>query len=377
MSDHGRSGFGEELFRSGFVDTVDEPLTDETSIGFDGVHRSSGTASGGRGGFPGGGQRVAVEGGAASLDDAGDDPLDVVTAVGGDDHRGSRVLEAGGIDAIDRVRAADSGVVVPTDGQVTGERSEVQEHEPSNDDRDPPDASHPPDPTNDDRLVIPRWLKIGGGLFAVFLTAAMAFAIFEPIQVLPRLRLAPGYALTADDGSIVTSEDARGVITLYTFSRTDCGAACSDIDRIMAEVRDRVAAEVDLGDVEFRLVTIALDPLAPDQEDAVGQLRAAAASGGADGASWRWVGGSETELRNIVGAGFRRPYESTSSTEFDPGFILVDGLGVVRGDYRYETLGDTADKLTRHVGILSDELKYANGAAGVAYEAAHLFLCYP
>lgn len=238
------------------------------------------------------------------------------------------------------------------------------------------------DPTNDDRLVIPRWVKIAGGCFALFVAAAMAFAIFEPIQVLPRLRLAPGYALTADDGSIVTSEDARGVITLYTFSRTDCGPSCEEIDDIMAEVGERVEAEVDLGEVEFRLVTIALDPLAldplvSDRESAVVDLRAAAAAAGADGIDWRWVGGTETDLRNVVGAGFRRPYESVSSTDFDPGFILVDGLGVVRGDYRYETLGDTADKLTRHVGILGDELKYANGAAGVAYEAAHLFLCYP
>jgi protein SCO1/2 len=233
------------------------------------------------------------------------------------------------------------------------------------------------DPTNDDRLVIPRWLKIGAGVFGLFVAAAMAFAIFEPIQVLPRLRLAPGYALTAEDGSMVTSEDGRGVITLYTFSRTDCGEACEEIDTIMTDVGDRVEAEVDLGEVDFRLITVALDPLSSDRDRAVDDLSTAAAAAGADGTTWRWVGGSEADLRNVVGAGFRRPFESTSSTDFDPGFILVDGLGVVRGDYRYETLGDTADKLTRHVGILGDELKYANGAAGVAYEAAHLFLCYP
>jgi protein SCO1/2 len=178
--------------------------------------------------------------------------------------------------------------------------------------------------------------------------------------------------LTAEDGSILTSEDGRGAITLYTFSRTDCGDDCADIDTTMASVREQVAAEVDLGDVDFRLVTIALDPN-PDGW----ALAAAAAESGADGVSWRWVGGTESELRDVVGSGFRRPYVSTSATDFDPGFILVDGLGVVRGDYRYDTLGDTADKLARHVGILGDELRYANGAAGVAYEAAHLFLCYP
>ncbi len=223
--------------------------------------------------------------------------------------------------------------------------------------------------------MLPRWLKAGGVVFALFIGAALAFAIFEPIQVLPRIRLAPGYALTSDDGSLVTSEDTRGEITLYTFSRTDCGEACANIDQIMAEVRDGVAAEVDLGEVDFRLVTIALDALPED--GSAESLATAAESAGADGDVWRWVGGTERELQNVVGAGFRRSYQTASATEFDPGFVLVDGLGVVRGDYRYETLGDTADKLTRHVGVLGDELRYRNGTTAIAYEAAHLFLCYP
>lgn len=230
---------------------------------------------------------------------------------------------------------------------------------------------------DDEKLIVPRWMKIVGGLFALFAVGAVAFAVFEPIQVLPRIRLAPGYALAADDGSLATSEESRGVITLYTFSRTDCGDECADIDRIMAEVGERVAAEVDLGEIDFHLVTIALDPLGDDPGANTEALRTAAATSGADGETWRWVGGTERQLRDVVGAGFRRPWESSSATDFDPGFILVDGLGVVRGDYRYETLGDTADKLVRHVGILGQELRYATGAGAIAYDAAHLFLCYP
>lgn len=221
-------------------------------------------------------------------------------------------------------------------------------------------------------MVLPRWLKAIGAIVALLIGAALAFAIFEPIQVLPQLRLAPGYSLTTAEGERLTSEDQRGSVTLYTFSRTDCGDSCESIDRTMAEVRDGVDELVDLGDVEFRLVTIALDPI--EDPPALAEAESAA---GADGERWQWVGGTEAELANVVGAGFRRPYQATSDGGFDPGFILVDGLGVVRGDYRYETLGDTADKLVRHVDILADELRYKHGAASLAYDAAHLFLCYP
>lgn len=202
----------------------------------------------------------------------------------------------------------------------------------------------------------------------------MAFAIFEPIQVLPRIRLAPGYALMAEDGSMVTSENARGTVTLYSFAPTDCESQCDDMFDTMRSVRSRIDGEIDLGETDFRLITIALDEV-DDHEP----LAAAAARSEADGSTWRWIGGSESAVRNVAGAGFQRFYEvaDDGSINFDPGFILVDGNGVIRGEYRYQTLADDADKFVRHAQILAEEIRYAQGPAAVAYEAAHLFLCYP
>jgi protein SCO1/2 len=84
-------------------------------------------------------------------------------------------------------------------------------------------------------------------------------------------------------------------------------------------------------------------------------------------------------MSTVVGAGFRRYLDASDPNDvrFDPGFIIVDGNGVVRGDYQYQTLADEADKLVRHLDILAGELRHADGPAGAAYEAAHLFLCYP
>lgn len=207
----------------------------------------------------------------------------------------------------------------------------------------------------------------------MLVVAVMAFAIFEPIQVLPRIRLSPGFALVDQSGTALTSDGARGEVVLYGFAYGDCGEACESSLSTMDEVARRVPVETDLGDVPFRVVTISLDP-ARDAD----RLGALAERAGADGEIWRWATATSDELRRVVGNGFKVPYEqSGDEIRFDPRFVLVDGWGVVRGEYRYSTLADDADKLVRHVGILGEELRNSSGVASVAYEAAHVFLCYP
>lgn len=213
-------------------------------------------------------------------------------------------------------------------------------------------------------------------MVVALVVGAFAFTVWQPIQVLPRIGLAPGYALVDQHGDRYTSESARGSITLYAFAPLDCGTRCDAADATLAEVSRRVAAEVDLGDVGFRVVTIALDPVSEADPAA---LAAAAGRSGADGERWRWIGGDEDRVRTLVGAGFRRGYEPGADGElrFDPGFVLVDGNGLIRGDYRYRTTAPDTDKLVGNLQVLAGEIRNAHGAAAVAYEAAHLFLCYP
>ncbi len=215
------------------------------------------------------------------------------------------------------------------------------------------------------------WIGIPGALLVL---AVMAFAIFEPIQVLPRIRLSPGYLLADQEGASFTSEDVRGDIVLYTFRYSGCGEECDGLDETMMAVRDRIG-EVDLGDTEFRLVTISFDPATDTTE----VLTAEADEVGADGLQWRFATGEEAHLANVVKAGFKVWYEENDdgSFSFDPTLILVDGWGVIRGEYEYRTLKSDADKIIHHLDILTAEIRNASGAAGLAYEAAHLFLCYP
>jgi len=132
---------------------------------------------------------------------------------------------------------------------------------------------------------------------------------------------------------------------------------------------------MDLDGTPFTLVTISFDP----EYDTPNVLQAYATSLGADPARWHFATlNSPTLLKTIVGGGFEAYYEQQpdGSFDFSPTYVLVDGWGIVRGQYRYETLASDVDRISRHVGVLAEEVQKSTGANRLVYEAAHLFLCY-
>lgn len=209
---------------------------------------------------------------------------------------------------------------------------------------------------------------------ALIILAAVAFAVFEPIQVLPRIRLAPGYLLVDQSAETITSEDVRGDIVLYNFGYSGCGEACASMNDTMREVQARLD-EADVGDTDVRFLTVSFDP----DTDTPDVLSGYADQMGADPEIWRFATGDPVHLQNVVKAGFEAYYEERpdGSFMFDPVFILVDGWGVIRGEYRYQTSASDADKIVHHLDILGEEIRNSRGAASLAYEAAHFFLCYP
>ncbi|MGA9598321.1 MAG: SCO family protein [Acidimicrobiia bacterium] len=204
--------------------------------------------------------------------------------------------------------------------------------------------------------------------------AAVAFAVFQPIQVLPRIRLAPGYLLVNQDGETVSSEDVRGDIVLYDFTYSGCGDECAAMNDTMAAIQSRLD-EIDAGDTDIRFMTVSFDP----EHDTPGVLRDYAATLGANTAQWQFVTGDPIHVTNVVKSGFEVYYQPQpdGTYTFAPVFVLVDGWGVIRGEYRYQTNASDADKIVHHMDILGEEVRNAHGAAALAYEAAHFFLCYP
>ncbi|NDJ34405.1 MAG: SCO family protein [Chloroflexi bacterium] len=218
-------------------------------------------------------------------------------------------------------------------------------------------------------------LPILYGVLAAIVVGALAFKIFQPVQVLPRVRLAPGYAMLDQNGDRLTNESVRGSFVLYTFTYTRCETdACAQIDETMLAVQESLDA-LELGGIPLRLVTISFDPA----HDTPTDLAAYAGQIGADPAVWQFATHSNPDLlKTIIGGGFEVYYtpDEQGGYTFDPTFVLVDGLGIIRGEYRYQTIAPDTDRITRHINVLAEEAHHSTGAATVAYEAAHLFLCY-
>jgi protein SCO1/2 len=207
----------------------------------------------------------------------------------------------------------------------------------------------------------------------VLLAAApAAFVAFRPVTVIPRLSLAPGFALRDQDGERLTSDDLRGHLTLYGFTSTGCRPPeCAGVTPAMRSVRDGLA-KLDLGDVPVRLVTVSFDP----ERDDPARLREAAMQVGAEPPGWSFaVPADTTAARALVGSGFGVWYEARPNGTFrsDPVLLLVDGLGIRRVEYRVGT--PDAEQILADIGELATEAR-AEGAMRFAYEAAHFFSCY-
>lgn len=224
------------------------------------------------------------------------------------------------------------------------------------------------------------WLYL---LLALPVAGAMAFSIFRPITVLPRIGLSPGFTLRDQDGALVNNEAFRGQLTLYTFTYTQCDDDCPITPATLARLRQDVAAIAPEG-LEVSLVTITLDP----ERDTSAALAAAAADLEAEypaGIDWTWLTADNPAfIRSVVGNGFSLYYKAQDPAgadatdyrvRFDPRIVLVDGWGTLRAEYRV-TEPDMAI-IARDLRLLTEEAQNSEGTARLAYEAAHLFLCYP
>jgi protein SCO1/2 len=211
--------------------------------------------------------------------------------------------------------------------------------------------------------------RIFYGLALLPLVAVILFAALRPLKVLPRIRISPGYMLVDQNGNRVSSEEMRGQITLYSFTSTNCGLPCAGSEGVMADVAAQLQPQ---SDVPVELVTIAVDEqaLLPDT------LRAYALGKGIE-PTRRLLTGEAQQVKLVVGGGFSTFYErdSRGQLQLDPALMLVDGLGILRAKYRGRL--PSPSTILRDIDLLTQEARNSTGLTRYAYEAAHLFLCYP
>jgi protein SCO1/2 len=237
------------------------------------------------------------------------------------------------------------------------------------------------------------------GLPTLLVAGVMAFNIFRPILVLPRIGIGPGFGMSNLSDTKITNETMRGKLVLYSFTYTNCDKACPTLMEKLQETRERLNnGEIDLENVEIEIVTVTIDP----ERDTPAVLSDYAASYGAapgntdNAVPWHFMTNENPELVEImVSSGFDLYHKKIEgeqannySFEFVPMIVLIDGWGIIRSEYRqYEANerrsfsdGDTdidPDILVRDLDLLAKEVRNSKGLASAAYEAAHLFSCYP
>ena len=205
-------------------------------------------------------------------------------------------------------------------------------------------------------------------LLALLASSIIAFVIFQPITVLPRITLAPGFNFVDQNGRFLSNETLRGNITLYSFSHANCDLDCplsaGEITAVYQTLNRQLPASTNL-----QLVTLSLDPA----NDTPEQLQAITAGV----ANWHWLTGDPQRLRYAIGGGFDLYYaqRADGSIKFEPRYILVDSKGLIRA-YYYNATPDS-NILLRDINFLTEEQKNSTSSKRFAYEAAHLFACYP
>ncbi|MEZ4663425.1 MAG: SCO family protein [Caldilineaceae bacterium] len=118
-------------------------------------------------------------------------------------------------------------------------------------------------------------------------------------------------------------------------------APCPQTGAAMRQIQQRLQS-VDTGGIPIQLVTISFDPARDTPE----RLTEYAEQVDADLRNWRFVTGATDQLKSVIGGGFGvyyAPEEAANGAapdvqfKFEPTFVLVDGLGILRAEYRTAT----------------------------------------
>ena len=208
-------------------------------------------------------------------------------------------------------------------------------------------------------------------LLVLPIVGILLFVTLQPVLVLPRMRLSPGYLLINQDGEQVSHENLRGHIVIYHVAYTGCGDACAQSWSLMMALQRELARLQ--SEFPIDLVTISIDPA----QDTPETLRRFVASQQIDSDRWHLLTGDPEQLKYVVGGGFNTYYTTDENgvLKLEPSLSIVDGLGILRAAYRADL--PSVETLLRDIDLLLDEARNSEGLARYAYEAAHLFLCYP
>lgn len=148
----------------------------------------------------------------------------------------------------------------------------------------------------------------------------------------PVLAQLPAFSLTERAGSPVTLADLRGKTWIACFIFTHCAGPCPMMTSQMYGLQDTLKKSPHRD--RIRLVSVSVDP----QRDTPERLREYARLAHADDTRWLMLTGDREAIWSLSKDGFKLPVGDNPDDKDMPifhsqKFVLVDGLGRVRGYY--------------------------------------------
>jgi protein SCO1 len=161
-------------------------------------------------------------------------------------------------------------------------------------------------------------------IIAGWLTAAVSFAATD---ALPKIKRAPEFALTNQDGKRLALKELRGKVLAITFIFASCADTCPLLTAKMVGIQNWLGAAFG-PQVFFLSITVAPERDTPEV------LKRYAEAHKANSAGWAFLTGTPAEIREVAKR-YGIYYKKTPGGDVDHMFLtsLVDQSGTLRMQY--------------------------------------------
>ena len=200
-------------------------------------------------------------------------------------------------------------------------------------------------------------LGIGGLLLAVLVGLVIVHQWLDggtkpdpALSQLARYGKVPEFSLTERSGREVSSDDLRGTVWIANFIYTQCKDTCPTQTATLARLQHRLP-----NPGKAAIVSMTIDP----DRDSPEALSVYADRFGADPQRWLFLTGPKHTLRGLAQGGFHLSAVPARTGEdkdlvilHSSRFVLVDGLGEIRGYYDSND-PQAMDRLLEHLRTLA------------------------
>ena len=183
---------------------------------------------------------------------------------------------------------------------------------------------------------------------------AISFSLAVALSVaggesLPKIKPAPEFTLTKQDGKRLALKDLRGKALAITFIFASCADTCPLLTAKMAGIQDRLGT--DFGK-KIYFVSITVDP----ERDTPEVLKRYGDAHKANAAGWAFLTGSSAEIREVAKR-YGIYYKKNPRGDVDHTFLtsLVDQNGTLR--VQYMGIKFDSDEMLRDILSLVKEAK--------------------